>query len=203
MQLVRGTRLIENASIRRRYLNKLIDIVEEQGFNEITLPSIQFTDIYTEKAGNEILNQMYIFKDKKGRNLCLPPEGTATVQDWYNQFANGKKDVKVWYFQPFYRYERPQKGRYREFWQFGVEWLNPSNSKANTTLQNMSLNMSKIFTENIKLNQSVKRGLNYYTELGWEIECEELGSQKQVCGGGTYKEGVGFALGFDRLMLTI
>jgi histidyl-tRNA synthetase len=48
---------------------------------------------------------------------------------------------------------------------------------------------------------TVKRGLAYYVEDGFEISCPKLGAQKQVCGGGRYKEGIGFALGIDRLML--
>ena len=50
-------------------------------------------------------------------------------------------------------------------------------------------------------NPIVKRGLAYYTEDGFEISVPSLGAQKQVCGGGSYKEGVGFAFGVDRLML--
>ena len=61
--------------------------------------------------------------------------------------------------------------------------------------------MVSLKTENYEVNESVKRGLQYYVEDGFEISCPQLGAQKQVCGGGTYKQGIGFAIGFDRLML--
>jgi histidyl-tRNA synthetase len=53
----------------------------------------------------------------------------------------------------------------------------------------------------MKFSGLVKRGLAYYTEEGFEISCPALGSQKQVLGGGRYAEGIGFAIGIDRLML--
>lgn len=203
-KLVRGTRIITDAKERRKQLNKLITPVELTGFNEITLPSIQLSDIYTDKAGKEVLNQMYTFKDKGDRDLCLPPEGTAIIQLIADRHYKQQKDVKFWYFQPFYRYERPQEGRYREFWQFGVEWINPRDPEvAKNTLIELSEYLTSLFTDEYEVNDSVKRGLSYYTEDGWEIECEQLGAQKQVCGGGAYKQGIGFALGFDRLMLTL
>ena len=79
---VRGTRIIygDEAKKRRSVLNKMIQIVEEQGFNEIILPSIEKSEIYSDKAGKEILTQMYFFKDKGDRDLCLRPEVTATIQ---------------------------------------------------------------------------------------------------------------------------
>ena len=56
-------------------------------------------------------------------------------------------------------------------------------------------------TKDFIVDYSVKRGLDYYTENGFEIRCEQLGAQKQVCGGGSYEQGIGFAIGFDRLAL--
>ena len=61
--------------------------------------------------------------------------------------------------------------------------------------------MVKLKTHDLQLDYSVKRGLDYYTDNGFEIRCPQLGAQQQVCGGGAYKEGIGFAIGFDRLML--
>jgi len=52
-----------------------------------------------------------------------------------------------------------------------------------------------------QLNDAVKRGLSYYVEDGFEVECEQLGAQKQVAGGGRYAEGIGWAIGVERLLL--
>src|SRR3989304_2327738 len=69
---------------------------------------------------------MYIFPDKKGRQLCLRPEGTATCQLLARGPWKSKRDIFVWYETRCFRYERPQAGRYREFTQLGVEILNPT-----------------------------------------------------------------------------
>lgn len=197
----RGTRiLLDEAKERRLILNKLISIAEEYGFDEIILPSLEMSDIYVEKAGNEILNQMYTFKDKGNRDLCLRPEGTATVQLLANKYWKQQKDVKLWYFERCWRYERPQAGRYREFFQFGVEWINPRND-VKSILIDMAKKMIETKTSEYNVSESVKRGLSYYVEDGFEISVDKLGAQKQVCGGGAYREGIGFAIGFDRLML--
>mgnify|MGYP002481619292 CR=1 FL=1 len=66
---------------------------------------------------------------------------------------------------------------------------------------NIATEMVQLKTNDFELNESVKRGLSYYTEDGFEISCNQLGAQKQICGGGRYKQGIGFAIGFDRLML--
>lgn len=199
----RGTRIItgDEAKERRVILNGLISIAEKYGFDEITLPSIEPTDIYIDKAGKEILNQMYVFKDKKDRDLCLRPEGTATIQVIADKFWRDKKDVKLWYFEKFWRYERPQKGRYREFYQFGMEVINPSIESIKDELIEISREMIELKCDDYIITDNVKRGLDYYVEDGFEISVDRLGAQKQICGGGKYKEGIGYAIGFDRLML--
>lgn len=200
----KGVRIItgEEAKNRRKVLNKMIALAENQKFDEILLPSVEPQDIYTDKAGLEILGQMYSFKDKGEREICLRPEGTATIQLIANKFWKNQKDVKLWYFEKCWRYERPQMGRYREFFQFGVEWINPRNiENAKKELIDLSKQMIEIVTEEYEVNESVKRGLSYYIADGFEISIPSLGAQKQVVGAGQYKEGIGFAIGFDRLML--
>lgn len=200
---VKGTRILfgNEVFLRRKYEFKLAALAMASDYKEIILPIIEPSSIYTDKAGKEILNQMYTFPDKKGRELCLRPEGTATIQQLSKQFKY-QKDIKMFYMTRCYRYERPQLGRYREFWQFGIEILHPSKDYTDELIS-LAESMCLLFTKDIKINTDVTRGLSYYTGKGFEIECDKLGSQKQVCGGGSYKEGIGFALGFDRLMLTL
>jgi len=199
----KGTRIIlgDEAKNRRKVLNQIIEIAEKNGFGEIILPSIEPSQIYVDKAGNEILDQMYVFEDRANRELCLRPEVTATVQLVGEKFYRTKKDVKLWYFEKCYRYERPQKGRYREFYQFGLEVINPSSESIKDELIEISKEMIKTITEEFVVTENVKRGLDYYVEDGFEISVESLGAQKQVLGGGRYSNGIGFAIGFDRLML--
>lgn len=201
---VKGVRIIsgDQAKQRRGVLNGMIAQAEDAGFDEITLPCIEPEAVYTDKAGPEILGQMYVFPDKKGRGLCLRPEGTATVQLLANKFWKQQKDVKLWYFERCWRYERPQAGRYREFFQFGVEWINPRDEEsAKKELIELAEKMISVVTKEYEVSDNVKRGLDYYVEDGFEISIPSLGAQKQVLGGGRYKEGIGFAIGFDRLML--
>jgi histidyl-tRNA synthetase len=182
--------------------SSLAKAATEAGFEEFVLPSLEPAAIYAEKAGAEVLGQMYVFKDKKGRDLCLRPEGTATCQILADTVLKMERDVKLWYLTTCWRYERPQAGRYREFLQFGIEVLNPRpNRNWREELVGLAENMIKMFTSEYEINKSVKRGLAYYVEDGFEISCPKLGAQKQVCGGGSYKQGIGFAFGVDRLML--
>jgi histidyl-tRNA synthetase len=199
----RGVRIISGPESRERrnLLNRLIALAEEAGFEEIVLPSIEPASIYADKAGEEILNQMYVFPDKKRRSLCLRPEATATIQMVADKHFRRRKNVRLWYFERCWRYEKPQEGRYREFFQFGLEILNPSSDAAREELIDLAEQMVALKTSDYVLAKSVKRGLDYYTADGFEIAVPTLGAQKQVVGGGGYKQGIGFAVGFDRLML--
>lgn len=199
----RGVRILAGDEVRerRRLLNALIGIAEANGFNEIMLPSLEPANIYVNKAGPEVLSQMYVFPDKKGRSLCLRPEATATVQLLADKHFKQKKNLKLWYFERCWRYEKPQEGRYREFFQFGVEVINPDNPACRAELLAMAEQMVALKTGAYEVASSVKRGLDYYTEAGFEISVPALGAQKQVVGGGSYQQGIGFGLGFDRLML--
>lgn len=157
---------------------------------------------FVDKAGPEILRQMYTFDDKGGRPLCLIPEVTALIQETYRStwVKQSRGPVKVFYVNRCYRYERPQAGRYREFTQFGVEYLGgcgPDDKDEVVALARRMLAGVADLTESL----TVKRGLDYYVEDGFEFEAASLGAQRQVAGGGRYETGVGFALGLDRLVL--
>jgi histidyl-tRNA synthetase len=202
-QLARGVRIItgDEAKQRRTLLNGMIELAEAAGYSEIILPSIEPAEVYVDKAGEEILGQMYVFDDKGGRKLCLRPEGTATVQLVADKHYQRNKDVKFWYFERCWRYEKPQAGRYREFFQFGVEVIHPRSPDITRELIDLASAMISLKTKEFEVFESVKRGLSYYVEEGFEISVPSLGAQKQVCGGGRYAQGIGFAIGFDRLML--
>lgn len=203
--MLRGTRIITGAEARD--FTSIVDTLRTTamfyGFDEVIVPSIREQSTFVEKAGEEVLGQMYTFQDKKGRDICLIPEVTAIIQEEFREnWKAWKKPVKIFYISRCYRYERPQAGRYREFTQFGIEILGESNPADAEFLGKLSqIMVSKIIGENFEFNSSVKRGLSYYTEEGFEIEVPILGAQKQVCGGGRYAEGIGFAIGVDRLLV--
>jgi len=199
----KGTRIIlgQLAKSRRSLLGELIKIAESEGFSEIVLPSVEPAKVYEDKAGPEILEQMYVFPDKKQRRLCLRPEATATIQLVADKHFKRKQDIKLWYFERCWRFERPQAGRYREFFQFGMEVINPSVESWKAKLIDIAKRMVAIKTDQYRVAKSIQRGLDYYVEEGFEISVDKLGAQKQVVGGGAYRQGIGFAVGFDRLML--
>src|SRR3989338_8429873 len=101
-------------------------IFESFGFSEILTPVVERTELFTRGVGQTtdiVEKQMYTFLDKNGESLSLRPEGTAPVVRAYieHQLYHPDPYQKFYYWGPMYRYERMQKGRYRQFYQFGVE----------------------------------------------------------------------------------
>ena len=172
-----------------------------EGYEEVILPSLWEQGTFLDKAGPELLGQMWTFKDKGDRDVCLIPEATCVIQELYRADweKSRPKPMRLFYVSRCYRYDRPQRGRYREFTQVGVEALGGSVSKEEMIgLMRRALDQFGITYEVV---ESVKRGLSYYVEDGFEIEVPALGAQKQIAGGGRYKEGIGWAIGLDRLLI--
>lgn len=203
--MLRGTRIIDakEALHRRTIINHFIGLARSKGYSEIALPNIIEQQLFLDKAGPEILSTMYTFKDKGDRDICLVPEATAILQAEYKAAwqHDRKKPVRLFYIQRCYRYDRPQTGRYREFTQLGVECMG---GKAPEDREEVIGLLKKFLDENVidyEFKDAVKRGLSYYVEDGFEVECASLGAQKQIAGGGRYDCGIGFAIGLDRLMI--
>ncbi|WP_343187949.1 histidine--tRNA ligase [Buchnera aphidicola (Periphyllus koelreuteriae)] len=100
-------------------------IFKNYGYVEIRLPIIEKTKLFYKSIGNVtdiVEKEMYTFLDKNKKNITLRPEGTASCSRAFIE-NNLSKDIKqrFWYFGPMFRYERPQNGRYRQFYQFGCE----------------------------------------------------------------------------------
>lgn len=200
----KGTRIVfgETARNKRRLLNQMIEIMESYGYQEIMIPVIQLTETFASKVGEENNNMMYTFTDRGNRDICLAPEYTAVVQQLANETFKMTKNVKLFYIGECFRGEKPQAGRYRQFTQFGVEVINPTEDMTEEMLD-IATKLIELATDNYEVNLDATRGLDYYKGgKGFEIACPELGAQKQICGGGSYEGGVGFALGIDRLILT-
>jgi histidyl-tRNA synthetase len=200
----KGTRIVfgETARNKRRLLNQMIEIMESYGYQEMMIPVIQLTETFASKVGEENNNMMYTFTDRGNRDICLAPEYTAVVQQLANETFKMTKNVKLFYIGECFRGEKPQAGRYRQFTQFGVEVINPTEDMTDEMLE-IATKLIELTTDNYEVNLDATRGLDYYKGgKGFEIACPELGAQKQICGGGSYEGGVGFAIGVDRLILT-
>ena len=98
------------------------------GYSEIRTPVLEDTELFVRSVGEStdiVGKEMYTFEDRKGRSLSLRPESTASVVRAFVQHGmhNAPLPVKVYYIGPHFRYERPQKGRYRQFFQIGAELI--------------------------------------------------------------------------------
>ncbi|PWB52167.1 MAG: histidine--tRNA ligase [Candidatus Methanoperedenaceae archaeon] len=309
LQKPRGTRdfLPEEMNKRRYIENKLRGVAGHWGYGEIKTPTFEHIELFTMKSGEGILGEIYNFKDKGEREIALRPELTAPVVRMYvEELQRSPKPLKFFYFDNCFRYERPQKGRFREFFQFGVEIIGSARPESDAEVIALAVEMlksagvrgdlhvgnlgivralineigpehqSKImrlvdkkddkgleeFLDTINAPDDIKgklfrliglhgenathearelvgdieaikqfkallelldvygleyqvdfgiaRGLDYYTGMVFEIYCEGLGAQNQVCGGGSYRlaalfggedtPSTGYAIGFDRIM---
>ncbi|MFQ6055099.1 MAG: histidine--tRNA ligase [Methanosarcinales archaeon] len=129
----RGTRdfLPEETLTRNFIKNKMVDLAQRWGYKEIKTPTFEHLELFTIKSGEAIIEEIYDFVDKGGRHIALRPELTAPVMRMYvNELQVAPKPLKFYYFENCFRYERPQKGRFREFWQFGVELIGSPRAEA-------------------------------------------------------------------------
>ena len=107
---------------RRRVIDSLEAVARRYGFREIGTPAIEGADLYIDKSGEEIVDELYSFEDKGGRRLALTPELTPTVARMIvAKQQELAKPIKWFSTRPFWRYEQVQQGRYREFYQLNAD----------------------------------------------------------------------------------
>ena len=140
-QIPRGTRDFTSDDMnKRRYVEKIMKSTFQRfGYREIQTPTFENLELFTAKSGEGIIDEIYSFKDKGGRELALRPELTAPVMRFYvEKLQMEPKPLKLYYFGSCFRYDRPQKGRYREFTQAGCEIIGTDSPEANAELIAMS-----------------------------------------------------------------
>ncbi|HOB17598.1 MAG TPA: histidine--tRNA ligase [Candidatus Methanoculleus thermohydrogenotrophicum] len=133
LQKPRGTRdfLPDEMERRRLIERRMREVVRRWGYREVCTPDFEHLELFTMKSGEGIIQEMYTFEDKGGRQMTLRPEVTASVLRMYvNEGKVLPKPIRWCYFADCFRYERPQKGRYRQFWQFGVELIGADTASA-------------------------------------------------------------------------
>ncbi|HTT78599.1 MAG TPA: histidine--tRNA ligase [Stellaceae bacterium] len=129
LQPVRGTQdlLPEMMRRHRRVSDAARDLAALYGFAEIATPVFEFTEVFTRPIGEHtdiVSKEMYTFRDRGGEKLTLRPENTAgVVRAVLSNGLTQQTPLKFFYSGPMFRYERPQKGRFRQFHQIGVELL--------------------------------------------------------------------------------
>jgi len=289
---LRGTRDFaqEDMKKRRDLESRMRRVFENYGYEEVQTPTMEPLELFLMKSGEAVIGETYNFRDKGGREVCLVPERTApTIRFYVNDLQRVEKPLRLYYFENCFRYEKPQKARYREFWQFGAELIGindrakanaelialacsaikeagievkvrigdldilrpavkacncdetrlmraidkgnveavESNAELKALLQCKSIEeirgyekdkelLKRIFEYleivgiEAELDLGIARGLDYYFGIVFEIDCQSLGAEKQVAGGGEYSlielfggkdvGSSGFAIGFDRVV---
>ena len=130
------------------------DVFTSYGFQELRAPVIESTDIFIRSIGETtdiVEKEMYTFTDKAGRHITLRPEGTAPVVRCFveQHLYNLPSPQKFFYSGPMFRYERPQAGRFRQFYQIGAEAFGVAEPKIDAEI----LSMLKLFFERLGLKE--------------------------------------------------
>jgi histidyl-tRNA synthetase len=131
LQAIRGMNdiLPEQTPLWRYFESTVGGLLDGYGYRQIRMPVVEFTELFKRSIGEVtdiVEKEMYTFEDRNGDSLTLRPEGTAScVRAVLEHGLSGAGQVqKLWYCGPMFRHERPQKGRYRQFHQIGVEVFN-------------------------------------------------------------------------------
>jgi len=158
IQTLRGMNDIDPQQSREwSYVERVLrSVVESYGYEEIRFPIVEKTDLYTRsnEAADIVTKEMYTFQDKGGESISLRPEGTAgCVRAAIDNDLVRTDKPRLWYSGPMFRYERPQKGRSRQFHQFSAEVFGIDSPEIDAELILMSARIWKELglLENVKL----------------------------------------------------
>ena len=141
------------------YVEELLEgLMEKYNYEYFRTPLFESSNLFHRGVGDTtdiITKETYDFKDKGDRNLTLRPEGTAGIVRSFIEnkiYGTYTMPVKLWYYGPMYRYERPQKGRFREFYQFGVEVFGSNSPILDAEVISIPVNFFKLLgLKNVKV----------------------------------------------------
>lgn len=143
IQRPRGTRDFGPAEMakRRKVESAMREACARFGFGEVVTPTFEHSELFTLRSGQSIVDEMYVFKDKGDREMALRPEITASVIRFYvNEMSTHPKPLKLYYVGNCFRYENPQSGRYREFFQLGAELIGAKNPETDAEVIALAVN---------------------------------------------------------------
>ena len=166
-QSVRGTRdLLPNIKRTFRQIDEVAyKTALTYGFGEIETPLFEFSEVFHRSLGetsDAVSKETYTFTDRGGDSITLRPEGTAgVVRAFVSEGLAQHIPLKLYYMGPMFRYERPQKGRYRQFYQFGVEVLGLETPLADIECLDLAWNILK----KLKLDQRCQLEINTLGDL--------------------------------------
>ena len=169
VQAIRGMNdlLPEDTSVWQQVEKVLRQTMSSYGYSEVRMPIVEKTNLFCRAIGevtDVVEKEMYSFEDRSGDHLSLRPEGTAgCVRAVLENNLSYNQEQRLWYMGPMFRHERPQKGRYRQFHQMGVEVF--------------GLNGPDIDAELIALTYSIWKKFGIENEL--ELQLNSLGSAQE------------------------
>ena len=143
IQSIKGFKDILPSEVKYyNFVEKIIsEVAHQYAINELRLPLVERSELFFKSIGDstDIVNkEMYDFIDKNGESICLRPEGTASIVRAVIEhnlvYDRGLKKKKYMYYGPMFRHEKPQKGRYRQFNQFGVEYFGYADTNSDLEL---------------------------------------------------------------------
>jgi len=203
----RGTRdFLPEELAKRRYAERIVrEVFESYGFKEIQTPIFEYFDLYALRSGEKIREDMYVFKGKEREReeghgvspeYVLRPELTAPVCRLFvcGELAKWPRPIKVYYIGQCFRYDRPAPGRYREFWQAGIELLGSPSPEADAevirvgakTLDALGITGYKIRIGNL----AVLRGILEENDVGVDLQNKLIGIIDKAVGNiAKYKAG--------------
>ena len=132
LQPVRGTRdIMPEEGRQHRFIEETArNVAERYGYSKVETPIFEFSDVFKRTLGDTsdiVTKEMYTFTDKGGDEVTLRPEGTASIARMLISGGLAQNlPLKFFYHGPMFRYERPQKGRFRQFHQAGIELVGVS-----------------------------------------------------------------------------
>ncbi len=191
LKAVRGTKDIFGSDIFKfdKIINTAKKVFLNFGYENIITPIFEKTELFQRGIGEEtdvVEKEMYTFEDKGGRSITLRPEGTASVvRSYLEHKIYGKENLtKYFYYGPMFRYERPQAGRYREFYQVGVETFGENDPALDAEI----ISMGYMFANKLGINdleiqinslgnsenrENYQKELKKYIELKYDGLCND------------------------------
>ena len=164
---VKGTRDFypEEMAYRSWLYQTIREVVESFGYQEWDAPFLEKIDLYAAKSGEELVReQAFVFQDRGGESITLRPELTPSLARMVAQRqAELVFPLRWWSFGPFWRYERPQKGRSREFFQWNTDIIGPSSPEADAELLAVAAIFFKtvgLGPDQVKLNVNSRKLMN-------------------------------------------
>lgn len=157
-QLLRGMKdiLPQEQPYWRAVERAVEELALGSGYERIETPILEAASLFTRTVGQDtdiVEKEMYTFLDKSGDKLALRPENTASVARAYLEhgMVSWPQPVRLFYFSPFFRHDRPQAGRYRQFWQFGLEALGDGNPVVDSQVIYLAVSVYKRFGLNVNV----------------------------------------------------